>query len=418
LNGVDKNTNGIFSETWSSSISTAVQINEGLYWAQNNKPMSHQFPKSSVGIQLQRASQLLASHKCRGSDRDVIYIESGRYDHHVNVNQNLKRELDHLNDGLAAFVNEIKAQDNWDNTVIVISSEFGRTLTPNSGGGTDHGWSGHGIMLGGSVKGGKIIGEYPDDLSSSNPLDTGRGRLIPTMPFDAPWNAVSQWLGIDDESSLNRVLPNRMSFDGMLLSKGNIFNDDTDTGSLICEDEGSAVSCIGDNELVESDDMLDDFFEYVDDDDDVDVDDNKVVEDDDDFDDNKGVDDGDDDVDDDKSFDDDEDSVLEIDSKVGGSSIATAATLSVLCTLLVVGIAYLANRRTGMLSRFLLSSKNDTFAGRSKIACLSCLNIFGCFSFLHSKSEEPESDCDEYKGSLDTSFEVDHDVMKLLQDKR
>jgi hypothetical protein len=394
LNGIDKNTNGVFSETWSSSISTAVQINEGLYWAQKNKPLSHQFPMSSVGIQLQRASQLIGSHKCRGSDRDIIYIESGQYDHHANVIQNLKRQLDHLNDGLAAFVNELKAQGNWDNTVIVISSEFGRSLTPNSGGGTDHGWSGHGIMLGGSVKGGKIIGEYPDDLSSSNPLDTGRGRFIPTMPFDSPWNAVSQWLGIDDESSLNRVLPNRMSFNGML-SKGNVFNDDTDTESSICEDEGSAVSCIGNSELEGSDDMLDDFFENI----------------------YEGVNDDEDD-DDDKRFDDDEDVVLEIDNKEGGNNTATAATLSVLCTMLVVGVAFLVNRRTRMISRFLLSSKDGTFVGRSKMACVSCLSVLGCFSFLHAKSEEPESDCDDNTAALDTSFEVDHAVLKLLQYKK
>jgi uncharacterized protein (DUF1501 family)/uncharacterized protein (DUF1800 family) len=433
LNGIDKESNGVFSKTWSSFTSNAVQINEDLYRAQESGALTQGFPNSLMGIQLKRASQLIASHECRGSDRDVIYIKSGGYDHHANVIPNLRNQLNRLNAGLTAFVNELKAQDNWDDTVIVISSEFGRTLTPNSKGGTDHGWSGHGIMLGGSVKGGMILGEYPDDLSSSNPLDTGRGRLIPTMPFDAPWNAVSQWLGIDDESSLDRVLPNRMSFDGMLLSKADIFNDDADTGNLKCEDESDEVSCMGNNENEETDDMIDDFFEYFDDDEDSMLGNNENEELDDMIDDfveyfdddedsmlgNNENEESDDMIDDFVEYfddDDDEDSILDVDSNIGGGGIVTAAMLSVLFTITIFGVALLVNRRTGILSRFLSFSKDSgTFAWRSKKACLSCLTTLGCFSFVRANNDEPESDCDERTAAIDTSFEVDHSVLQLLQ---
>ncbi len=47
-------------------------------------------------------------------------------------------------------------------------------MSSNSGGGTDHGWSGINMMLGGSVDGGKIIGEYPKDLRVDNELDIGK----------------------------------------------------------------------------------------------------------------------------------------------------------------------------------------------------------------------------------------------------
>ena len=93
------------------------------------------------------------------------------------------------------------------------ASEFGRTLTSN-GQGTDHGWGGNHFVsfhrvtfclelvqirthflssphsmsvpqiLGGSVKGGRIHGQYPDDLTSNNNKNIGRGRFIPTTPWE------------------------------------------------------------------------------------------------------------------------------------------------------------------------------------------------------------------------------------------
>ncbi len=45
-------------------------------------------------------------------------------------------------------------------------------MRPNSGGGTDHGWSGTTFALGGSIKGGRIMGQYPDDLTG--PLNLGK----------------------------------------------------------------------------------------------------------------------------------------------------------------------------------------------------------------------------------------------------
>ena len=46
-------------------------------------------------------------------------------------------------------------------------------MSGNSGGGTDHGWGGISFMLGGSVQGGRILGEYPNDLTSESSLDIG-----------------------------------------------------------------------------------------------------------------------------------------------------------------------------------------------------------------------------------------------------
>ena len=128
--------------------------------------------------------------------------------------------------------------------VPVLCASLFRTLSPNSGKGTDHGWSGHSFIVGGDVNGGRILGEYPDDLSSSSPLNIGRGRLIPTLPWEAVWNGVSQWLGVDDVESLNKILPNRLSFPEEKLFEDSDLYTQRDTTERICEDEGEIITCI------------------------------------------------------------------------------------------------------------------------------------------------------------------------------
>ena len=76
----------------------------------------------------------------------------------------------------------------------------------------------------------------------------GRGRLIPTLPFEAPWNAISQWLGIANDYDLETILPNRKSFPGMLFDGDEIFVEDNYTSNILgnnsqCSDEGTIVSC-------------------------------------------------------------------------------------------------------------------------------------------------------------------------------
>jgi uncharacterized protein (DUF1501 family) len=64
--------------------------------------------------------------------------------------------------------------------------------------------------VGGSVIGKKIYGQYPE-LYEDNPLDTGRGRLIPTTSVDAYFAELALWLGVP-KSSLPLVLPNIENF--------------------------------------------------------------------------------------------------------------------------------------------------------------------------------------------------------------
>lgn len=99
-----------------------------------------------------------------------------------------------------------------ENVTVFSASDFGRSLTSNARG-SDHAWGSNQFVLGGSVIGRKIYGSYPSLLlnpetgTEANPLDTGRGRFIPTTSVDEFFAEMALWLGVS-HSSLPLVLPN------------------------------------------------------------------------------------------------------------------------------------------------------------------------------------------------------------------
>ena len=136
----------------------------------------------------------------------------------------LDRNFKDLDTSLTHFVNEMKAQGYWNDVTLVLVSDFGRTLTANSGGGSDHGWGGNYFVLGGDVKGGQVLGKYPEDISTEGPYNIGRGRLMPTTAWESVWNSVAQWMGLEGEADLNYCMPNRLQTGAKLYTKSDVFN--------------------------------------------------------------------------------------------------------------------------------------------------------------------------------------------------
>merc|ERR1719253_144404 len=120
-----------------------------------------------------------------------------------------------MNAAIGAFVAELKALNLWEQTVLVQFSEFGRTLTPNTGKGSDHAWGGNHFMFGGAVKGGQVLGQYPSNFEEGDEegIMLSRGRMIPTTPWDAMWLGVSEWFGVPSNSpEMEKVLPLHTNF--------------------------------------------------------------------------------------------------------------------------------------------------------------------------------------------------------------
>ena len=74
-------------------------------------------------------------------------------------------------------------------------------------------WGGNYFILGGGIKGGRLLGKYPRPLDATNEFMIARGRLIPSTPWDAVWNGIANWFGLYDPADLDFTLPNRDSFD-------------------------------------------------------------------------------------------------------------------------------------------------------------------------------------------------------------
>lgn len=89
------------------------------------------------------------------------FVDVGGWDTHVNqggAEGQLASNLDNLGQGLAAFADGL-GDTEWNNTVVVVVSEFGRTFRENGNRGTDHGHGSAYWVLGGGVRGGRIAGE-------------------------------------------------------------------------------------------------------------------------------------------------------------------------------------------------------------------------------------------------------------------
>ena len=97
------------------------------------------------------------------------------------------------------------------------ASDFGRTLASN-GDGSDHGWGGHHLVVGGAVNGKAFYGT-PPPVSVTNtaaPEDqwhVGQGRLLPSTSVDQYAATLARWFGVAS-SELSGILPNMAHFGG------------------------------------------------------------------------------------------------------------------------------------------------------------------------------------------------------------
>jgi uncharacterized protein (DUF1501 family) len=125
----------------------------------------------------------------------IAMIETGGWDTHSNQNGRLAAHLKQLDRMLAALRDGLGPA--WAETVVLVATEFGRTAAANGTGGTDHGTASAAMLIGGAVKGGRVLADWPG-LGRSALLD-GRD-LAPTMGLDQVIaGAAAETFGLDAE---------------------------------------------------------------------------------------------------------------------------------------------------------------------------------------------------------------------------
>ncbi|MCA0892139.1 DUF1501 domain-containing protein [Microbulbifer agarilyticus] len=90
---------------------------------------------------------------------DCALLELDGWDTHNRQAPRLNTKLAELDQGLSALKQALGPE--WDNTVIAVSTEFGRTIRENGTAGTDHGTGSAMFLAGGAVDGGRILGQWP-----------------------------------------------------------------------------------------------------------------------------------------------------------------------------------------------------------------------------------------------------------------
>ena len=138
-----------------------------------------------------------------GSARtQLAFMEIGGWDTHINQKNSLNRSLKSLGKGLATLAQKLKPI--YSDTVIVVMSEFGRTVKENGNGGTDHGHGNVLWLLGGGVRGGKVHGNW----LGLNESDLYQQRDVPvTTDFrEAIATILTQHMQVSN-SNLGQIFP-------------------------------------------------------------------------------------------------------------------------------------------------------------------------------------------------------------------
>ena len=207
---LDREYNNIFEKTIAAKTKESIKNNRFFSSAiENIDDFSTQFTQSQFSRSLRMVAKTIAARNTLKMRRQTFFVLFGGWDHHDEVLNNQQQMLPVVSKGLSEFYSALKEIGVENEVTTFTTSDFGRTLTSN-GRGSDHAWGGNHLIMGGSVKGRDIYGEYPS-LSAGNPLDTGRGRLIPTTSIDSYFAELTCGFGVS-ATDLPIIFPNIENF--------------------------------------------------------------------------------------------------------------------------------------------------------------------------------------------------------------
>lgn len=197
-------------------MARAIDVNARLRTALSGIATPSGFDTStSLGLQLGMVARLMAAHATLGLRRQVFFVQLGGFDLHDNLRARHPELLAQVAAALAAFQTEVDRLGLADQVTSFTASDFGRTLTSN-GDGSDHGWGGHHLMLGGAVQGGALYGTLPP-AGLDGDHHVGQGRLLPTLAVQQLGAALARWFGVPS-SELEQVVPGQTRFDASALA--------------------------------------------------------------------------------------------------------------------------------------------------------------------------------------------------------
>lgn len=202
----------VFERAYATSMRNTVANYEVVDAALDGAPeITTQFPDTPLGRQLRMAARLIQVRGALGMKRQVFYASVGNYDTHSHQVSDQHANLTQLSQALAAFHAATVELDVASAVTSFTASDFGRSLAVN-GDGTDHGWGGHHVVIGGAVRGQRFYGTMPSLRASNNPDDTGFAQIIPTTALDQYAATLAAWFGVGT-TDIAEIFPALSRFD-------------------------------------------------------------------------------------------------------------------------------------------------------------------------------------------------------------
>jgi uncharacterized protein (DUF1501 family) len=157
-------------------------------------PTSAEYPKTELGNSLKTIASLIFSD----INTKVYYVSLGSFDTHINQDGQQQRLFTQMNDAVTSFVKDMKANGRFNDVLLFTFSEFGRRVSQNASGGTDHGTANNMLLVSGGLKQKGLINELPDLA------DLNEGDLKHKVDFKNVYATIlKKWLNADDQLILH-----------------------------------------------------------------------------------------------------------------------------------------------------------------------------------------------------------------------
>lgn len=159
------------------------------------RPSATVYPNTEIGKNLKTISSLILSD----INTRVYYVSLGSFDTHVGQQAKQEKLFNDLNEAIKPFTDDLKSGHRFEDVLMISFSEFGRRVTENASGGTDHGTANNMFLISGGLKNKGILNAMPD---LGNLTD---GDLNQQIDFKRVYATVlNKWLQADDNKILGR----------------------------------------------------------------------------------------------------------------------------------------------------------------------------------------------------------------------
>ena len=199
------------SDITQQAIALSATVNPILNNANSTVASLFAGQNSTIAQQLLVVAKLIEARATTGIRRQIFFVSLGGFDTHnneLNTHQNL---FGQLAPALKAFYDATNQLGVASGVTTFTLSDFGRTFQPAAGGGSDHAWGNHHLIIGGAVKGGSLYGQFPT-LALRGPDDAeSEGRWVPTTAVDQYGATLAKWFGAST-TQLATVFPNLARF--------------------------------------------------------------------------------------------------------------------------------------------------------------------------------------------------------------